>query len=210
MPNTVNTGLAGAIVSLLAHLRNQGRKNGVSAPEEPAATSGQAAPPPQAPSAAPTGADSAVRFDFSAPPAQAAAAAAAAPATAVVKAAAPAAHVAAAAPLSAAAGSAAAQGGNSAGAATPRTSGAGGQKGAGAAAPAPLSEPARLPEPADPDDEARARAWAIRTIARENTLSMIGQIARVSERPEAGKAGTESGHGSHAARDSEPRTLARA
>lgn len=206
MPNTVNTGLAGAIVSLLAHLRNQGRKNGVSAPEEPAATSGQAAPPPQAPSAAPTGADSAVRFDFSAPPAQAAAAAA--PATAVVKAAAPAAHV-AAAPLSAAAGSAAAQGGNSAGAATPRTSGAGGQKGAGAA-PAPFSEPARLPEPADPDDEARARAWAIRTIARENTLSMIGQIARVSERPEAGKAGTESGHGSHAARDSEPRTLARA
>lgn len=206
MPNTVNTGLAGAIVSLLAHLRNQGRKNGVSAPEEPAATSGQAAPPPQAPSAAPTGADSAVRFDFSAPPAQAAAAAA--PATAVVKAAAPAAHV-AAAPLSAAAGSAAAQGGNSAGAATPRTSGAGGQKGAGAA-PAPFSEPARLPEPADLDDEARARAWAIRTIARENTLSMIGQIARVSERPEAGKAGTESGHGSHAARDSEPRTLARA
>lgn len=209
MPNTVNTGLAGAIVSLLAHLRNQGRKNGVSAPEEPAATSGQAAPPPQAPSGAPTGGDSAVRFDFSAPPAQAAAAAAAAPATAVVKAAAPAAHVAAAAPLSAAAGSAAAQGGNSAGAATPRTSGAGGQKGAGAA-PAPFSEPARLPEPADPDDEARARAWAIRTIARENTLSMIGQIARVSERPEAGKAGTESGHGSHAARDSEPRTLARA
>ena len=208
MPNTVNTGLAGAIVSLLAHLRNQGRKNGVSAPEEPAATSGQAAPPPQAPSAAPTGADSAVRFDFSAPPAQAAAAAAAAPATAVVKAAAPAAHV-AAAPLSAAAGSAAAQGGNSAGAATPRTSGAGGQKGAGAA-PAPFSEPARLPEPADPDDEARARAWAIRTIARENTLSMIGQIARVSERPEAGKAGAESGHGSRAARDSEPRTLARA
>ena len=207
MPNTVNTGLAGAIVSLLAHLRNQGRKNGVSAPEEPAATSGQAAPPPQAPSAAPTGADSAVRFDFSAPPAQAAAAAA--PATAVVKAASPAAHVAAAAPLSAAAGSAAAQGGNSAGAATPRTSGAGGQKGAGAA-PAPFSEPARLPEPADLDDEARARAWAIRTIARENTLSMIGQIARVSERPEAGKAGTESGHGSHAARDSEPRTLARA
>ena len=206
MPNTVNTGLAGAIVSLLAHLRNQGRKNGVSAPEEPAATSGQAAPPPQAPSAAPTGADSAVRFDFSAPPAQAAAAAA--PATAVVKAAAPAAHV-AAAPLSAAAGSAAAQGGNSAGAATPRTSGAGGQKGA-SAAPVPFSEPARLPEPADPDDEARARAWAIRTIARENTLSMIGQIARVSERPEAGKAGTESGHGSHAARDSEPRTLARA
>lgn len=208
MPNTVNTGLAGAIVSLLAHLRNQGRKNGVSAPEEPAATSGQAAPPPQAPCAAPTGADSAVRFDFSAPPAQAAAAAAAAPATAVVKAAAPAAHV-AAAPLSAAAGSAAAQGGNSAGAATPRTSGAGGQNGA-SAAPAPFSEPARLPEPADPDDEARARAWAIRTIARENTLSMIGQIARVSERPEAGKAGTESGHGSHAARDSEPRTLARA
>ena len=208
MPNTVNTGLAGAIVSLLAHLRNQGRKNGVSAPEEPAATSGQAAPPPQAPSAAPTGADSAVRFDFSAPPAQAATAAAAAPATAVVKAAAPAAHV-AAAPLSAAAGSAAAQGGNSAGAATPRTSGAGGQNGA-SAAPAPFSEPARLPEPADPDDEARARAWAIRTIARENTLSMIGQIARVSERPEAGKAGTESGHGSHAARDSEPRTLARA
>ena len=208
MPNTVNTGLAGAIVSLLAHLRNQGRKNGVSAPEEPAATSGQAAPPPQAPSAAPTGADSAVRFDFSAPPAQAAAAAAAAPATAVVKAAAPAAHV-AAAPLSAAAGSAAAQGGNSAGAATPRTSGAGGQKGAGAV-PAPFSEPARLPELADLDDEARARAWAIRTIARENTLSMIGQIARVSERPEAGKAGTESGHGSHAARDSEPRTLARA
>ena len=208
MPNTVNTGLAGAIVSLLAHLRNQGRKNGVSAPEEPAATSGQAAPPPQAPSAALTGADSAVRFDFSAPPAQAAAAAAAAPATAVVKAAAPAAHV-AAAPLSAAAGSAAAQGGNSAGAATPRTSGAGGQNGA-SAAPAPFSEPARLPEPADPDDEARARAWAIRTIARENTLSMIGQIARVSERPEAGKAGTESGHGSHAARDSEPRTLARA
>lgn len=208
MPNTVNTGLAGAIVSLLAHLRNQGRKNGVSAPEEPAATSGQAAPPPQAPSAAPTGGDSAVRFDFSAPPAQAAAAAAAAPATAVVKAAAPAAHV-AAAPLSAAAGSAAAQGGNSAGAATPRTSGAGGQNGA-SAAPAPFSEPARLPEPADPDDEARARAWAIRTIARENTLSMIGQIARVSERPEAGKAGTESGHGSHAARDSEPRTLARA
>ena len=206
MPNTVNTGLAGAIVSLLAHLRNQGRKNGVSAPEEPAATSGQAAPPPQALSAAPTGADSAVRFDFSAPPAQAAAAAA--PATAVVKAAAPAAHV-AAAPLSAAAGSAAAQGGNSAGAATPRTSGAGGQNGA-SAAPAPFSEPARLPEPADPDDEARARAWAIRTIARENTLSMIGQIARVSERPEAGKAGTESGHGSHAARDSEPRTLARA
>ena len=204
MPNTVNTGLAGAIVSLLAHLRNQGRKNGVSAPEEPAATSGQAAPPPQAPSAAPTGADSAVRFDFSAPPAQAAAA----PATAVVKAAAPAAHV-AAAPLSAAAGSAAAQGGNSAGAATPRTSGAGGQNGA-SAAPAPFSEPARLPEPADPDDEARARAWAIRTIARENTLSMIGQIARVSERPEAGEAGTESGHGSHAARDSEPRTLARA
>lgn len=209
MPNTVNTGLAGAIVSLLAHLRNQGRKNGVSAPEEPAATSGQAAPPPQAPSAAPTGGDNAVRFDFSAPPAQAAAAAAAAPATAVVKAAAPAAHVAAAAPLSAAAGSAAAQGGNSAGAATPRTSGAGGQNGA-SAAPAPFSEPARLPEPADPDDEARARAWAIRTIARENTLSMIGQIARVSERPEAGKAGTESGHGSHAARDSEPRTLARA
>lgn len=208
MPNTVNTGLAGAIVSLLAHLRNQGRKNGVSAPEEPAATSGQAAPPPQAPSAAPTGADSAVRFDFSAPPAQAAAAAAAAPATAVVKAAAPAAHV-AAAPLSAAAGSAAAQGGNSAGAATPRASGTGGQKGAGAA-PVPFSEPARLPEPADLDDEARARAWAIRTIARENTLSMIGQIARVSERPEAGKAGTESGHGSHAARDSEPRTLARA
>ena len=208
MPNTVNTGLAGAIVSLLAHLRNQGRKNGVSAPEEPAATSGQAAPPPQAPSAAPTGADSAVRFDFSAPPAQAAAATAGAPATAVVKAAAPAAHV-AAAPLSAAAGSAAAQGGNSAGAATPRTSGAGGQNGA-SAAPAPFSEPARLPEPADPDDEARARAWAIRTIARENTLSMIGQIARVSERPEAGKAGTESGHGSHAARDSEPRTLARA
>lgn len=207
MPNTVNTGLAGAIVSLLAHLRNQGRKNGVSAPEEPAATSGQAASPPQAPSAAPTGGDSAVRFDFSAPPAQAAAAAA--PATAVVKAAAPAAHV-AAAPLSAAAGSAAAQGGNSAGAATPRTSGAGGQKGAGAAVPASFSEPARLPEPADPDDEARARAWAIRTIARENTLSMIGQIARVSERPEAGKAGTESGHGSHAARDSEPRTLARA
>lgn len=207
MPNTVNTGLAGAIVSLLAHLRNQGRKNGVSAPEEPAATSGQAAPPPQAPSAAPTGGDSAVRFDFSAPPAQAAAAAA--PATAVVKAASPAAHVAAAAPLSAAAGSAAAQGGNSAGAATLRASGAGGQKGAGAA-PVPFSEPARLPEPADPDDEARARAWAIRTIARENTLSMIGQIARVSERPEAGKAGTESGHGSHAARDSEPRTLARA
>lgn len=208
MPNTVNTGLAGAIVSLLAHLRNQGRKNGVSAPEEPAATSGQAAPPPQAPSAAPTGGDSAVRFDFSAPPAQAATALAAAPATAVVKAAAPAAHV-AATPLSAAAGSAAAQGGNSAGAATPRASGTGGQKGAGAA-PAPFSEPARLPEPADLDDEARARAWAIRTIARENTLSMIGQIARVSERPEAGKAGTESGHGSHAARDSEPRTLARA
>ena len=55
-----------------------------------------------------------------------------------------------------------------------------------------------------------ARAWAIRSLARENTLSMIGRIARMAEPPEKAKAPAESDGTGRAAQPAEPKTLARA
>jgi len=68
---------------------------------------------------------------------------------------------------------------------------------------------------ADPDEEARARAWAIQSITRENTLGMIDRIVRMAAQPEAPK-GTEAITGDPVAdsrfdrASAEPRTPARA
>ncbi|MFC0339678.1 hypothetical protein [Paracoccus niistensis] len=61
-----------------------------------------------------------------------------------------------------------------------------------------------------PDDEAMARAWAVRSLARENTLSMIERIARMAEPPEKAKAPAESDSPGRVAQPAEPKTLARA
>lgn len=219
MPNNVNAGLSGAIVSLLAHLRNQARKNAAPGPEAPATPA--AAPAPQVTAAVPAGSDSAARFDFAAPSVQAApnmpgpvapAPIIMAPPVALVPVAALSPAADASAPGSAPAPvarpsvpvaevPARAPGGEAALAALR----AGERKGAAA----PAAEPAQAPEPATPDDEALARAWAVSSIARENRLSIIDRIARMAEPPPETAKASEEGAGA-ASRPPEPKTLARA
>lgn len=74
--------------------------------------------------------------------------------------------------------------------------------------------PATGAEPAPPiilDDEAAARAWAIQSLARENRLGLIEQIARVAERPQASASAAPSKPAAAVpvAEAAEPRTLAR-
>lgn len=209
MPINVNAGLSGAIISLLAHLRNQGRQNGASGiatPQAQAAPSPQATPAPLTPAAAPDSGDNAVRFDFSVAPTQAPPAAPLSVEALPVAALPPVAYVPAAAPPPAVVGSLPA---GTAAVASMASSGADGtgQRNLPAAA---LPEPARLPPPAALDDEAMARAWAVRSLARENTLSMIERIARMAEPPEKAQAPAESDSLGRAARLAEPKTLARA
>jgi len=216
MPINVNAGLPGAIIGLLALLRSQGRQSGTPASEAqtaPAASAAQAASAPQRPAAVPDSSDSAVRFDFSVSPVQAAPAAPAPGETTSVTAGPPAGYVPAAAPPPAVADSTPAAAsslpaGAAAGAAPTGFGAAGtGQRNVPAAA---SPEPARLPSPVAPDDEAMARAWAVRSLARENTLSMIERIARMAEPPEKAKAPAESDSPGRVAQPAEPKTLARA
>lgn len=138
--------------SLAACLTNVAREGGTA--EQ------QAAAPSQ-----PQGTDAAVRFDLSARAARTAAAAI----SPAVSAPEPPAAVAAASGAPAPAAGAAAQ------------TGPGVPGGGTLALRAVETTGVRLPEAAALDDEARTRAWAIRTVARESTLSMIGRLARMSE-----------------------------
>lgn len=215
MPINVNAGLSGAIISLLAHLRNQGRQNGASGtatPQAQAAPSPQATPAPLTPAAAPDSGDNAVRFDFSVAPTQASPAAPLSGEALPVAALPPVAYVPAAAPPPAVVGSLPAPSSLPAGTAAVAWMASSGAAGTGQRnLPAAASpEPARLPPPAALDDEAMARAWAVRSLARENTLSMIERIARMAEPPEKAKAPAESDSLGRAAQLAEPKTLARA
>lgn len=213
MPINVNSGLSGAIIGLLALLRNQGRQTGAPASEARASPPAQAAPLPQPPAAAPDSNNSAVRFDFAVAPAQAGPAAPAsgetapAPATPLAgSAAAPALPPVLAVSTPAAAGSLPAGTAASAAAANAGTAGAGQRDVPAVALPGSM----RLPRPVARDDEAMARAWALRSLARENTLGMIERIARMAEPPRAARAVAENDNPGRPAPPAEPKTLARA
>lgn len=212
MPNSINAGLPGALASLFALLRLQQQSTSASASQTSPVPPVQPAAPV---SAAPESGDGAVRFDFSVPAAQVA------PATPEPIAPAQPEAVPPVAPLSEAAlyvpppplaisheavADAPSVSGGHPGAGTAAAPPASLVEGRAETAPAAASEPARLPGPVDLDEEAMARAWALRTITRENTL---GLIARMAEQP-APPASAEENAVAPVARPAEPKTLARA
>lgn len=75
-------------------------------------------------------------------------------------------------------------------------------------APAPAGTAGPTYKAASLDDEAMARASALRSIARENTLGMIDRIAVSSDKPEAAAAAKRDG-GLTSIESAEPKTLAR-
>ncbi|WP_182804150.1 hypothetical protein [Paracoccus sp. MC1862] len=169
---------------------NAARKGGNDAP--PQAQNGPQAPPP---------AETAVRFDLSAPAQQAAAASDARDAF----------------PSWMTATTAASAG--QAGAPASTLSGSpvvaqGGSRWIADAAIPPRAQAAtdNVPDPAIGfDDEAAARAWAIQSLGRENRLGLIEQIARMAERPEASQSAAPSRPAAAVpvAEAAEPRTLVR-
>lgn len=158
-------------------LKTVGSLLGIGSTTPAASATGRAATPPGPPAASPpqTAAAAplpplgeAARFDISPEGLQAAQQPAAAGASAAGSAAA-----------SATAASAAAASAAAATAASPAATSAlrrAGETVAEAAAPRPAAAPV-------PDDEAAARAWAIRAQAGESSLDMLTRIARLAERP---------------------------
>jgi len=159
----MSSGLSGPLVSALAHLRNTERRHGASAPQA------------ESPAPVPATGGNAVRFDFSDPQAQAAASAVSAGPAA--RHAAPASPAAAPTPVSPAARDQA----TTPSAAVTRASAAG--KANAAADPKEAAAGPRIEQAAEADDEAAARAWAIRSLARESTLGLIDRIARMTDEP---------------------------
>lgn len=201
MPSNISHSPVGQIVSFLMHLRNAARRDGDEAP-----------PQANRPPATPEPAESAVRFDLSAQARQEGGAASASapvavPASGTLAPVAPAATVAAASALPEARNAASSAGTARVYPAAPSASAA--SVGSPAADPVKVQVAASVSAPEAGvilDDEALARAWAIRSLSRENRLGLIDRIARMAEPPEAAEAaaalpGTEA---------SEPRTLARA
>lgn len=182
MPINLLSGLSGALTGVLAQLRNAERTGGAPDPQA------------QSPAPAPTAGESAVRFDFSDPPAQAAASAT---------------------PGSPAAGHAATAGPAPADMAAPVRGPASpaAVTGASAAAKAPAAvDPRQAPagtrtgQAADPEEEAQARAWAIHSLARESRLATIDRIARMADQPE--QTGSAPGTARPDEKTPEPKTLA--
>ena len=185
MSNNVNTIMRGVLYGLFAHLTNNGSASNSASQTQPTQTT-QTIPP--------TG-DSAVRFDFSDPSASTIAG------EQPVSTSTPAAQPQVVTPVPVAAAVPA----QVTASASPRPMSeatAAGGAGTNAAAAEQTATTVIRDQPLV-DDEARARAWALQSLAREN---MLGMVARMAERPDPAE--VEPAEPAYDQQKAEPKTLA--